>query len=86
MNKFVGKYEQIEDESINKIISNFQNIKSLKQKEEIIVEFEKLATKESSYLTPIDIFEVVCQKDFKTDIRVLITLLLRNSDSLHQIK
>lgn len=84
LRKFAGRYDQILDKHIDLVLFDFKNCKEDEAKEDLIEDFMRLSNYD--YITPMDISEVVIQLGIRLDTKILCTLLLRNSLSVHQIK
>ena len=83
LRKFAGKYEKIDSKNINLVIYDFSVIKDENLKHEFISQLSKI--KDQEYISPIDISSIAYQLGVKIDWKILWTLLLRNSNSIHRI-
>jgi hypothetical protein len=81
--KFGGKYEKILEKNIELILFDFKHHKEPSAQQELIEDLTQLSKQD--YITTTDITDIVVQLGFKFDIRVLWTLLLRHSNSVHHI-
>lgn len=84
LRKFAGKYDQILNKHIELVLFDFTHWKEESAKNDLIQDLKKMVSLD--YISPIDIADLVSQIGIKVDSKVLWTLLLRNSLSVHQIK
>lgn len=83
LRKFWGKYEKVLEKNIELILFDFKHHKDSSAQEELIEDLTQLSKQD--YVTTADITDIVVQLGFKVDIKVLWTLLLRHSNSVHHI-